>query len=53
MGASPEAVLAGQNKPGGAFWAREEAGTGPSFGTESPLAYLFTPVLIPEMAEEC
>ena len=44
MGASPEAASAGQVKPGGANWAREEAGAGPSLGL-SPSSLLFTPVL--------
>ena len=43
MGASPEAASAGQSKPGGAFWAREEADAGPSFGTESPFCLFIYP----------
>ena len=43
-GASPEAASAGQIKPGGANWAREEAGAGPSLGL-SPLVSFIHPCI--------
>ena len=43
-GASPEAASAGQIKPGGANWAREEAGAGPNLGL-SPLVSFIHPCI--------
>ena len=40
VGASPEAASAGQVKPGGANWTREEAGAGPYLGLSPLFSYI-------------
>ena len=41
MGASPEAALAGQIMPGGAYWAREEAKAGPKLGLSPIFSFIY------------